>query len=374
MDLPCCERIRRALAKRCEHPTFGYTFVPSAAWQHAARWLGEQQGWEHPLAEDNFVFSPSVVTSFYNIVQAFTSPSDGVLVFTPLYRPLQQVVEGSKRKLVCQSLEFASGQYRLDLAAVEAQLPLVRLVLLCNPQNPSGRAWRRDELDALAFACARHNVLVVSDEIHADWCLWGHKHSPFSNSAKATCCSHITLNAPTKTWNLAGLHCSYLVFVDMHLKQRYIDAVFHGHLTFNNVFASVALLTAYNEGLPWLCAAKAYIEDNISWLEHFLRLHIPEIVVLRPEATFLVWMDCAGLGLGADELDKFMISEARVILSSGREFSAETSLYQRLNCGCSRGKLTEAARRLERAVHGLRSMRSTRFPGAPNLARDHLLL
>eukprot|EP00966_Prymnesium_polylepis_P140182 3238148-Prymnesium_polylepis.1 len=180
MDLPCCESIRRALAKRCEHPTFGYTFLPSETWAHVARWLAEQQGWDGaPLDANNFVFSSSAVTSFYNLLCAFTAPGEDVLVFTPLYGPLQAAVEGCKRTLVRHPLALDADRaaYRIDMAALEAALPSTRLVLLCNPQNPSGRAWSADELRGVAEACARHGVLVVSDELHADWCLWGRAHA-----------------------------------------------------------------------------------------------------------------------------------------------------------------------------------------------------
>ena len=264
MELQCCPAIVRAISERAAHANYGYTIQPSAAWDAIAAWLFERQGWPSPPARSDFVFSASVVTSFCNVLRAFTAEGDGVVVMTPLYAPLQRAVTGCGRRLVEHRLAFrdrcvfgeeesptyqvspplltfpwppflpsiASCQMdvstrlaaRLD-AEAESDRGRVKLLLLCNPHNPSGRVWRRPELAALAAECAHRGILVISDEIWADWVLpsgslW--PFVPFTSVATPAGCAHCTLGAPTKSFSLAGLHASYLVLPDAELRRKYL--------------------------------------------------------------------------------------------------------------------------------------------------------
>ena len=236
MELPCCPRIQRAIVERAAHPSFGYTIQPTQIWTLVGEWLVARQGWPSAPPPDHFVFSGSVVTSFSNVLHALTKPSDAVLAFTPLYAPLQNAVEGCGRRLVRHPLRRdAAGRFELDAAQLDGELDGVAVLLLCSPHNPSGRVWRRDELRALAAACARRNVLVVADEIWADWCLptsiaaaggsggggtaaAAGVFVPFGPIAAAAGCAHVIMGAPSKTWSLAGLHASYLIIGDGALR------------------------------------------------------------------------------------------------------------------------------------------------------------
>ncbi len=312
-------------------------------------------------------------------------PGDGVLVMTPLYAPLQAAVTGVGRRLVRHPLRAAAATGELELDFSSRLLPTlasgeVAALLLCNPHNPTGRVWRGTELAQIARACARHGVLVISDEIWADWHLsWSHgdagdgslrtpppRHFPFAEAARASGCSCVTLGAPTKTFNLAGLHCSFAIFEDEELRNKYLRRVEPAVLHYGSTFATTALLAAYDpagSGLRWLAAAKQLVESNVRYLEDYLARHCPLVVPLRPQATYLVWLDCRALGLDDEALSRFMLDEAKLLLSPGAEFAPETGQWQRINVACSRALLVQAAERLADAVERLRFCgRSVRGP------------
>lgn len=379
MDLPGCDAIRAALERRASHPTYGYTYQPPQLWNAVARWLREQHDWDVPI--DSLVFTPSVVTGFATALAAYTQPGDRVLVMTPLYEPLQAAVTGMGRVLVCFALreeggaaaggdaaaggedaaggrgcaaggqtkagetavggrEVAGGgrcaagahdrELQLDLRSrLEPLLPTIKLLLLCSPHNPAGRVWRKAELVSLADACARHGVLILEDAIWADWCLWGHPFIPFASAAAQASsqtgkppCQRVTLGAPSKSWNLGGLHAAWVQFSDEALRQSYLAQAEPAALTFGSAFATEGMAAAYTHGGPWLSRAKIYVQENLDFVTGYLRAHVPEIEVLIPQATYLLWLDCSGLGFGsAAGLNAFMLKEARLLLSSGDSFA-----------------------------------------------------
>lgn len=362
MELPCCGRIRRAIMDRAQHPTFGYTIQPREIWSLVGKWMVERQG--HPSAPDpdSFVFSASVVTSFWNVLEACTAPGDRVLLMTPLYAPLQEAVRSSGRVLVPHVLQLSQerGRYEIDLKRLETDLQGVSLLLLCSPHNPSGTVWRRWELAAVASACARHGVILVADEIWADWSLPGAEPVvPCRAVVTADGAPRlITLGAPTKSWSLAGLHASFLVIEDAELRQRYTRRVLPAFLAFGSTFATAAMLAAYEHGAPWLDAARAHVRANVELLCYLLRAYVPEVVPLPPEATYLVWLDCSRLGLAPKALHDFMLRSARLHLSAGEEFAPEAAQYMRMNVACPRPMLLEAVGRLQGAVERLRAERA----------------
>ncbi len=365
MELPTAEPIQRAIIARARHPAYGYTYQPDAIWQLVSAWLSSRHGWQ--IQPSCFVFSPCIVTSFCGLIRALTQPSEGVLVMTPLYAPLQEAVHRTGRQLVRHELMLDARTGRFEMGVEERLvrlLPGVRLLLLCSPHNPGGVVWTRAELRALAEACARHDVTLVADEIWQDWALFGHAHVPAAVAAGGTACRVVTMGSPTKTWNLAGLHCSYVAFAadeaGAALRQRYLAEMEPAYLTFGGTFATIAMLAAYAEGLPWLIEAKAYVEANVRYLESALRERVPEVVVLRPQATYLVLLDFRLLSLSSDELRAFLVKRARLLLSHGAQFdpTGDFGQYQRLNCACARAVLTEAVWRLESAVEALKDERA----------------
>lgn len=369
MELPCCPSIVRAINERAAHPNYGYTVQPAAIWDAVSSWLVARQGWRMPPACEEFIFSASVVTSFCNVLRALTSEGDAVLVMTPLYAPLQRAVTGCGRRLVEHRLAFgdrcAFGDtdspkaYQMDATTRLVERldsePSVRVLLLCNPHNPTGRVWRRAELAALARECAKRQILVVSDEIWADWvlpsaCQW--PFEPFANVAAAAGCQYITLGAPTKSFSLAGLHASYLILPDARLRRKYLEYTEPAFLTYGSVFATAAMLAAYSDAAAaWLDAARSHVADNVRYLGSFLHHHVPQVTVEHLEATYCAWLNLRCLQLDADETSA-RLKRAGLVLSPGREFdsSGASDCYQRINLACSRPVLELAASRIRTVV------------------------
>lgn len=369
MELPICEALHETIMQRARHPTFGYTIQPTIIWERAARWLVEKQGWAHAPSPSAFVFSASLVSSFCNVLRALTDPGDGVVVMVPSYAPMQEVVKGSGRRLILHSLRRQGSSYDLALDALQALLDVEKpkVLLLINPHNPAGRVWTRPELAALAAACARCGVLVVSDEIWADWVFARGTFTPFAAVAAAhvdapaqdqpLACKHITLNAPTKTFNLAGLHASYLIIEDAAMREQYVSYVAPGFFHYGSTFATVALLAAYEQGDEWVDEVRAHVRANLEFLSGALAARDIGVTALPVQATFLAWLDCTGLvqryrldGPGA--LRKFFADDAGLVLSAGSEFdpTGQSDAFMRMNVACPRAQIVEAVDRLRAAV------------------------
>mmetsp|Transcript_31733 Transcript_31733/g.80158 ORF Transcript_31733/g.80158 Transcript_31733/m.80158 type:complete len:446 (-) Transcript_31733:35-1372(-) len=352
MDLPCALEITEALQRRMTHPTFGYTYQPSEMWAAVQQWLLEEHSWQ--VSSDAFVFCAGVVTSAAATLWAYTSPGDCVLVMTPLYEPLQKLVEGAQRRLRKHELLLERGQYVIENDRLLQDLRGCKMLLFCNPHNPGGRAWEPSELRAVAELCHREGVMIVSDEIWSDWCIFGHRHRPMALEA----CEGqgvVTLMAPTKTWNLAGLHASYLVIEDQALRDQYLAAVDYAFLHYGGTFASEGMLAAYSLGKPWLQAVKRHIEDQLLHCEAFFRERCsPEVIALRPQATYLLWLDCTRLGVS--DPARFFREEADVILSPGADFGGtSTAQFVRLNAATCRRSLDVALRGMAAAVAKVRA-------------------
>jgi cystathionine beta-lyase len=374
MELPCCEHIQKAIEVRSRHAIpAGYTYQPQEAWRAIAKWLVERQHWPHPPDPLAFIFSANVVASFCNLIRACTRESDGVVVMSPAYAPLQDAVKGTKRKLLLHPLTMQGTRYDLNLAALTSMLATERptMLMLMNPHNPSGRVWSRVELEAIADACSVHNVLVVSDEIWGDWCLSAGSAGsqdafvPFAAvaatriSACGARCRHVTLSAPTKTFNLAGLHCSFVIAEDERIREAYLGYVAPATLHYGSAFATVALVAAYSgEAAEWLDEVKDHVQANAAFVTTFLRTHAL-LELIRPwplTATYLVWLDCTRLRMqlgldGTGMLEGFFL-DAGVVISPGTEFdpTGRSDGFMRINVACPRSMLVAAMERIRRAI------------------------
>jgi len=348
MDFPSPEPVIRALRERVEHGIFGYGIEPPELREVIVERLQRLYGWQ--VSPNALVFLPGVVVGFNLASHAFASPGDGVLVQTPVYPPILHAWR--QAGLISQQATLTrlpDGRHEIDFDAFERAISeRTRLFILCNPHNPVGRVFRRDELQRLAEICLRHDVLICSDEIHGDLIFSGQQHLPIASLAPEIADRTITLLAPSKTYNIAGLQAAYAVIPNPELRQRYVaaNAGLVGH---PGVLAYTAALAAYRGGQPWLDEALRYLEGNRDWLYDYVRRELPTLTMAQPEGTYLAWLDCRQAGIQGNP-HEFFLEQARVALNDGASFGPGGEGFVRLNFGCPRSTLEEAARRMKEAL------------------------
>ncbi len=353
MDFAAPEPVLAALQARVAHGVFGYGVEPEELRELLVERLARLYSWH--VAPEAFVFVPGVVTGFNLVCAALARPGDGMLVQTPVYPPMLQAP--GHHGLLRQEMELTAGpggHYTIDMAAFEAVMtPQTRLFMLCNPHNPVGRAFTRAELFAMAEACLRRGVLICSDEIHCDLLFAGHAHVPIASLAPEIARRTVTLIAPSKTFNIAGLNCSVAIIEDAELRQRY-SAGREELVGGVNVLGLTAALAAYRDGGPWLTALLDYLAANRDFVVRYVAEHLPGITTGTPEATYLAWLDCRAAGL-PDVPYKFFLRKARVALNDGRAFGRGGEGYVRLNFGCPRSLLEAGLERMRQALEQQRA-------------------
>jgi cystathionine beta-lyase len=349
MDFTAPPAVVEAVTRRAAHGAYGYASVPESMWESAVDWLRERHGW---AVERRWLSrAPGVVPALNLCVRAFTGPGDGIVVQTPVYYPFFHAAERNGRRLVRNPLRADGGRYRMDLDDLERRIDdRTRLLILCSPHNPVGRVWTREEIEQLGEICARRNLLVISDEIHMDLVMPGHRHVPTASVSPALAGRTVTLLAPTKTFNLASLNISLVVAANPDLLARY-DAEFEAAgLTVTSLLGTVALEAGYRHGAEWLDQLLQYLAGNVDLAERFIGERLPELGFIRPEGTYLALIDCRRLGMPQADLDEFFLRQARVYFDSGAWFGEESAGFERVNLACPRATLAEALSRVERAV------------------------
>ena len=350
MDFKTAQPILTTIEQVAQHGVLGYTLPTEPLYQAIINWHGNRYGlW---LDQQDILFSPGVVPSLVLMMKVFTEAGDAVLINDPIYTPFMTKVLDNDRKLVTSSLQEIEGKYQLDLADIEAKIieHKVKLYLLCNPHNPGGRVWTADELEALLSICKKHDVAIVSDEIHQDLTLNGHIFTPFLTLAKGYEHKVVSLTSMTKTFNIAGIKGSMIFAKDSALLSK-IDQQQHLNDEHElNLFAYTAMRSAYEEGDEWLAQALTYIEANIDLTLQFLAEHLPKIKVMRPEASYLIWLDCSAYAQDDQQLyDK--LRAAKVELSAGIKYGEEGHLKMRLNVACPQALLIEGLNRMQAALN-----------------------
>ncbi len=355
MDFISPQPVIRALQERVAHGIFGYGTEPTVLRRVLAERMLHLYSWQ--VSEADFVFLPGVITGFNLACRVMASPGDAVLIQPPIYPPILDAPgnAGLGGKLV-PLVQDTDGRYHIDFDLFERSIDEhVRLFILCNPHNPVGRVFEREELERMAEICLRHNILICSDEIHCDLVFSGHHHIPIATLDPAIAMRTITLMAPSKTFNIAGLQCSFAIIQNTALRQRFYSAR-SGLVPYVNLMGFVAALAAYQDGQPWLEKVLTYLEANRDFLVEYISNHLPGIRVYRPEATMLAWLDCRAAPIPADPY-RFFLEHARVALSDGKAFGLGGEGFVRLNFGCSRKILVEALERMRQAL--LSSQRNT---------------
>lgn len=348
MDFAAPECVRAALAARTVHPIYGYTITPSEALEAITAWQRARHGWR--IEPDWILVGPGLLPMLSVCIEALSRPGDAVAVPTPVYNPLFETPARLGRRVLRLPLLWDGRGYRFDFDAIARTLtPDTRLLLLCSPHNPGGRVWRRDELTELGKLCLRHDLIVLSDEIHADLVYPGHRHVPFASLAPELAARTITLNSPGKTFNIAGLNTAYAIVPDSILRQR-LHAAMQAHCFEGaNLMGLAAMTAAYREGEPWLAALMDYLAGNLELALTTLAARTPDVVCPRPESTYLLWLDCRGLKWSDRELNARLI-DAGLGLTPGSQFGPEGSGYMRLNFALPRSRLQQALELLEAAL------------------------
>lgn len=347
MDFVSPEPVLRALHQRVDHGVFGYTDAPQALYDVIRERLDTLYGWE--VAAEEILFLPGVVVGFNLACHAVGEPGDAVLVQPPVYGPFLSAPGSARRALQCAEVQQSGDRYEVDFDAFEAAITdRTRTFILCNPHNPVGRVYERGELEHMAEICLRHDVVICSDEIHCDLLFSGHEHIPIASLAPEVAQRTITLMAPSKTFNIAGLKCSFAVIQDEALRERY-RAAHAGLVSGVNLFGYAAALAAYSEGQEWLLQVLAYLEGNRDLLRDYVARELPGIEMVVPEGTYLAWLDCRAAGIPGRP-GAFFLEAARVALNEGEAFGPGGEGFVRLNFACTRALLQEALERMKGAL------------------------
>ena len=352
MDFEAPPAVVEAIRNRAAHGVYGYPLIPPSFWQAAIGWLKRRHGWE--IRKDWMAKTPGIVPALNYSVRAFTKPGDGVIIQTPVYFPFYHAVENNGRRVVRNALRFDGRRYTMDLEDLERKLDEgSRMLILCSPHNPVGRVWTRDELEALGRLAKERDLVVVSDEIHADLVYSGHRHHVLAALSSDLADRTVTCIAPSKTFNIPGLSTAVVIASNPKLLGAFKDETERAGFELGQVFGIIGFEAAYSQGDDWLDELLPYLEANVDFMEKFLEAQIPAIRLVRPEGTYLALLDCRGLGLEPAALNDFFLNKARVYFSDGVLFGEEAAGFVRINFGCPRALLVEALERIERAVKNL---------------------
>ena len=349
MDFATPDFIVDALKARLEHPIFGYTLEPEHYRRAICNWIYERHQWK---IEGQWIsYIPGIVKGIAMAINSLLKPGDKIIIQPPVYHPFRMVAEHNGCQVVENPLrELANGGYEMDFEHLESVAAGCKMIVLANPHNPVGILWSRETLVRLAEICCRHNIIVISDEIHSDMALWGGKHIPFASVSSAAASCSITFGAPSKTFNIAGIVTSYAIVPNEALREKFFGWMEGNELNHPDIFAPIATIAAFENGEAWRREMIEYVEGNILLVEHFLGEHIPQIVPIRPEASFLVWLDCRGLNMPHSEVVSLFTDGAKLALNEGAMFGEQGQCFMRLNVGTTRANLLSALESLKSAV------------------------
>lgn len=351
MDFQTSSLILDEIHKRVDHGIFGYTETREAYFETVAGWLEEHHNLQ--IKPNWLVKTPGVVFALAMAVKAYTNEKDAILIQQPVYYPFTEVIEDNNRTVVSNDLVLKEdGKYHIDFADFEKKIleHHIKLFLLCSPHNPVGRVWTKEELKRIAEICIKYNVIVVSDEIHEDFVFEGYVHTPFLNVDERLADICVTCTSPAKTFNLAGLQISNIIIPNSKLRSAFKQQINAAGYSQLNTIGIVACEAAYRYGGEWLEAVKKYLQGNLDFLRDYISHELPQIKLLEPEGTYLIWLDFRGLGLCERELEDLIVNKARLWLDSGAIFGKAGAGFERINIATSRTVLKEALDRIRDAV------------------------
>ncbi len=351
MDFRTAPAIVDALRRRVEHGIFGYTRVPDSYYEAIMSWFARRHDWK--IGREWIIYTSGVVPAISAVIKALTVPGDKVLVQTPVYNCFFSSIRNNGCEIKSSPLRLAGNTYTVDYEDLEhkAADSKVKVMLLCNPHNPAGRVWKREELVRIGEICIRHGVTVVSDEIHCELFFPGHRYTPFASISKEFLQHSVTCISPSKAFNIAGLQIANIVCADADRRTRIDRAINDNEVCDVNPFGVIATQAAYDEGEEWLNQLIEYLHANYLYLREFCREHLPDFPVTVLEGTYLVWMDCRNLGMSSEELERRLVADARLWLNAGTMYGTEGEGFMRWNIACPRNTLTEGLNRFVKFVH-----------------------
>ncbi len=345
MDFSVPKCISEAIKERAEHDIYGYTFRDKECVEAFIEWCARRHNWD--VSSTWVTSSPGVVTGLALSILALSDKGDKILVQPPVYFPFFEIVRDNNRRLVESPLIFEEGKYSMDFEDLERKFAGgIKLMILCSPHNPVGRVWTREELTRLGELCLKYDVLLISDEIHADLILPGNKHIPIASLSKEIGDITITAMAPSKTFNVAGLSSSIIVIQNQVIKKKYDNMLNSLHLGLGNIFGHVAIKAGYKGGDQWLDELMIYIKKNVDFTRSFLREKLPKVKLIEPDSTFLLWLDFSDYDISNEDLNKLFISKGKLALNNGTTFGMGGEGFFRLNIGCSQNILKDALDRI----------------------------
>ncbi len=350
MDFESPREVQEAIMDRVKHGVYGYTIELDSLFEAVTKWVSRRHNWT--IEREWIVFTPGVMPGILGILQAITRPGDKVILQSPVYTPFFRAVRNSGCHVLNNQLKYENNRYTMNFPDLEekAKDPRTRALILCNPHNPVGRVWTREELSTVGKICLENDVVMISDEIHSDLIYKEYKHIPLASICDEFAENSITCIAPSKTFNLAGLNTAFLVIPDSRVRREFQNMSLPKRAT---IFGGIAAEAAYTYGDNWLDALLDYLDDNRRLLAGYLKARTPQIKVVEPEGTYLVWLDCRQLGMDNDGLEKFMLEKAGIWVNQGYSFGSGGDGFIRMNIGCPRPILEKALGRLNAAVNSL---------------------
>lgn len=348
MDFKTPPFIVEVMKKRMECEVFGYTAKPESWYEAIISWQKRRHKWT--ITKEMISFVPGVVPALAMAVQAFTQPGEKVMIQQPVYNPFAQVIRNNHRELVNCPLELKDGQYHINFKLFEKKIKGCKLFLFCHPHNPGGRVWTREELKKVATICAQNNVIIVADEIHADLTLLPYEHIPFASVSEEAKQDSVVFASPSKAFNMAGLATSYAVIANPTLRRRFESYVEGNELAAGNVFAFNTVVVAYNKGEEWLQQMLTYVQGNIDEVVSYIKENIPQLKVIIPQASYLVFIDFSALQLNQKDIVALCTNRAHLALNDGSIYGEEGNGYMRINLACPRSVVRQALAQLKDAI------------------------
>lgn len=349
MDFATAPAVVEALRRRVEHGVFGYTRVPAEYYDAICRWFSRRHGWQ--IEREHIIYTTGVVPALSAVVKALASRGSKVIVQSPVYNLFYSSIRNNGCRLLNNSLLHpGNGRYEMDYRALEEAAKEADLMILCNPHNPVGRLWSKEELERVAEICARNSVTVVSDEIHCEL-TYGEQYVPFAPIAREARCSWVVCNSPSKAFNTAGLQIANIICADADMRARIDRAINDNEVCDVNPFGVVGLIAAYNDGSQWLDALRSYIWENYLTAKRFFEQNLSQYRITPLEATYLLWIDVSASGKSADEIAEELLAKQSLRVSSGSVYGAGGENFIRLNIACQRSRLEDGLNRIAKILY-----------------------